>query len=98
MEVQIVKIEKGRLRMKISGETFTFGNILQKALMDDDRILGAGFHQPHPFQKEIFFDVYFKEEVEESQYREIIIECVEKMLNYLSELRDSILNLMEVGK
>lgn len=98
MEVNIIKIEKGRLRLKISGETFTFGNVLQKALMDDDRIIGAGFHQPHPFQKEIIFDIFFKDDVPETDYRDIILERVDNMVKYLSELKESILGLMEVGK
>ena len=98
MKIDIIKIEKGRLRLKIEGETFTFGNLLQKALIDDKRILGAGFHQPHPFKKEIVFDIFFKEDVPVENYKDIIIECIEKMIKYLNDLRDLVMTSLEVGK
>ena len=88
MKVEILKIEKGRMRLKIEGETFTFGNILQKALLEDDRILGAGFHQPHPFKKEIIFDIYFKDDVAIENYKKIVLESTKKMYDYISELKN----------
>ncbi len=87
MKVEIVKVEKGRMRLKIEGETFTFGNILQKALLEDKRVLGAGFHQPHPFKKEIIFDVYFKDDVAPDDYKAIVLESAEKMYKYITSLK-----------
>ncbi len=95
MEIQVLKVEGGRLRLKIIGETFTFGNLLQKALLEDERILGAGFHRPHPLKKEIVFDIYFKDDVKPEEYRSIIIENVERMYNYISELKTEVLNALE---
>ncbi|HIQ13354.1 MAG TPA: hypothetical protein EYH44_03065 [Thermoprotei archaeon] len=87
MKVEILKVEKGRLRLKIEGETFTFGNILQKALLGDKRILGAGFHQPHPVRKEIIFDIYFKDDVATDDYKKIVLESAENMIKYLNDLK-----------
>jgi len=89
MKVEIVKVEKGRMRIRIEGETFTFGNILQKALLEDKRVLGAGFHQPHPFKKEIVFDVYFKDDVSPDEYKNIVLESAEKMYKYISNLKSA---------
>lgn len=87
MKVEILKVEKGRLRLKIEGETFTFGNTLQKALLGDERVLGAGFHQPHPFRKKIIFDVYFKDNVATEDYKKIVLESAENMIKYLNTLK-----------
>ncbi len=88
----MVKVEKGRVRLKIVNETFTFGNLLQKALIDDERILGAGFHRPHPLRKEIIFDIYFRDDVDPAEYKGIVLENVKKLHTYISELRDAIMN------
>ncbi len=95
MEIETIKVEKGRIRLKIIGETFTFGNLLQKALIEDDRILGAGFHRPHPLKKEIIFDIYFKDDVDPQSYKEIVIENVKKLHKYISELKEAVLNSLE---
>ena len=96
MDIEVIRIEKGRMRLKIKDETFTFGNILQKALMNDKRIIGAGYHQPHPFRKEIIFDIYFKEDLETDRYKDVVLEAVDEMLKYLTELKQQVLTSMEV--
>ncbi len=95
MKVEIVKVEKGRMRLKIEGETFTFGNLLQKALLEDKRVLGAGFHQPHPFKKEIIFDVYFKDDVALDDYKAIVLESADKMYKYMSSLKTAFEELLK---
>jgi DNA-directed RNA polymerase subunit L len=48
VEIKIVKKTANELRIEIEGEGHTFGNVLQKALLEDDTIEMAGYNIKHP--------------------------------------------------
>ncbi len=48
MKVKVLKKTKNELEVEIAGETHTFCNVLQKALLQDKRVDMAGYNIPHP--------------------------------------------------
>ena len=48
MEIKILKKTTNELKIEIEGEGHTFGNVLQKALLEDDTIEMAGYNIKHP--------------------------------------------------
>ena len=48
MGIKILKKTANELKIEIEGEGHTFGNVLQKALLEDDTIEMAGYNIKHP--------------------------------------------------
>jgi DNA-directed RNA polymerase subunit L len=48
MKVEILNKTSNELKIKIDGEGHTFCNIIQKALLNDERVDIAGYDIPHP--------------------------------------------------
>jgi len=48
MEIKVLKRTSNELKISIQGESHTFCNVLQKALVEDDTIEMAGYDVPHP--------------------------------------------------
>ncbi len=48
VEIKILKKTANELKIEIEGEGHTFGNVLQKALLEDDTIEMAGYNIKHP--------------------------------------------------
>jgi len=48
LEIKILKKKANELKIEIEGEGHTFGNALQKALLEDDMIEIAGYNIKHP--------------------------------------------------
>lgn len=48
MKVKVLKKTKNELKIEVAGETHTFCNVLQKALLKDKRVDLAGYNIPHP--------------------------------------------------
>jgi len=48
MEVKILKKSHNELKMEATGEGHTFCNVIQKALLKDERVDLAGYSVPHP--------------------------------------------------
>ncbi|MDH5532392.1 MAG: DNA-directed RNA polymerase subunit L [Candidatus Bathyarchaeota archaeon] len=48
IEIKILKKTANELKIEIEGEGHTFGNVLQKALLEDDTIEMAGYNIKHP--------------------------------------------------
>ncbi len=46
--IKILKKTANELKIEIEGEGHTFGNVLQKALLEDDTIEMAGYNIKHP--------------------------------------------------
>lgn len=47
-EVKVLEKEKNELKIEVEGEGHTFCNVVQKALLKDDRVELAGYNIPHP--------------------------------------------------
>ncbi len=90
MEIKILKIEDKILRFSILNGDFTVGNLIQKALLDDKRILGAGFYMAHPLTKELIFTVFYKESVDHKKAKEIILEAINKIKSDLMKLKEEV--------
>jgi len=98
MNIEIIEVKDRYIKMRILGEDHTLGNIIQQALLDDDRILGAGFYIPHPLHKELIFEIFFNEKVKADEKKKIILEDLEKMKNYIEEIKEKTRELLEGGK
>ncbi len=48
MKIRILRKESSGLRIEIEGAGHTFGNMLQKALLEDETVEMAGYNMPHP--------------------------------------------------
>jgi len=48
MKVKVLKRTPNELKIQVEGESHTFCNVLQKALLEDDTIEIAGYDIPHP--------------------------------------------------
>lgn len=48
MRIKILDKDRNVLKLQIEGEGHTFCNIIQKALLDDERVDMAGYDIPHP--------------------------------------------------
>jgi DNA-directed RNA polymerase subunit L len=48
MQVKVLKKAKNELEIELTGETHTFCNVLQKALLQNKRVDIAGYNIPHP--------------------------------------------------
>ena len=48
MKITILKRKSNELKLEIEGEGHTLCNLLQKALLEDDRIEMAAYDIPHP--------------------------------------------------
>ena len=89
MDIKIEKKSNKRIRLILKNQDYTLGNLIQEALLRDNRIEGAGFYISHPLIKELILEVRFKEKVENPI--DIIIEDIEKFKEELSNIREEIL-------
>ncbi len=90
LEIKILKVEDKMVRFSVVGEDYTLGNLLQNALLDDERILGAGFYISHPLSKELVFTVYFKRKTSFKNAKKVILQNVEKIKNQLLDIKNEI--------
>jgi DNA-directed RNA polymerase subunit L len=88
LEIRIEKVERRRVRLIIKGEDYTPGNLIQEALLADDRIEGAGYYIAHPLLQEMVFEVRFKEDVDDPFA--IILEDVERLKEEIKGLRENL--------
>jgi DNA-directed RNA polymerase II subunit RPB11 len=95
MDIEIIECKEKYIKMKIKNEDHTLGNILQKALLDDERILGAGFYIPHPLHKELVFEVFFNEELPVEERKRIILENVEAAKKYILDIKERLKGVLE---
>jgi len=48
MNVKVLEKKPNELRIEIEGESHTFCNVLQKAMLEDETVETAGYDIPHP--------------------------------------------------
>jgi len=48
MKIKVLKKTSNELKIEVEGEGHTLCNVLQKALLEDDTIVMAGYHIQHP--------------------------------------------------
>ncbi len=48
MKVKILNKAGNELKVEVEGETHTFCNVVQRALLKDERVEFAGYNIPHP--------------------------------------------------
>ena len=87
MRVEITPRENNCFRIKIFGEDFTLGNILQRAIEKSEKVEGVGVVETHPLEKAITLQVYLKEGAD---IGEILREGVERAKSELEEIKRAI--------
>ena len=88
MEIKVLKFDGKILRFSVKKGDFTLGNLVQRALLDDNRILGAGFYIAHPLTMEMIFTVFFKKDVSFEEAKKIVVENTEKIKKYIVNLKN----------
>lgn len=88
MDVEIVYRGDKKIKLRIKGEDYTLGNLLQKALLEDERVEGAGFIIPHPLKKEIVMHVFMKNEDDDPI--QVIKEGIERLKRDMENIKEAI--------
>ena len=96
MKIKMLKIEDKLVKFSIVSEDYTLGNLLQHTLLEDKRILGAGFYISHPLNKELVFTVFFKRKTNFDHAKKIILQNVEKLKKYLLDIKHQLID--EIGE
>lgn len=94
MEIKILKTEDKLMKFSIISEDYTLGNLLQHTLLEDKRVLGAGFYIKHPLNKELVFTVFFKRKTSFSYAKKIILQNIEKIKKYLLDIKHQLTSEM----
>jgi len=95
MDIEIIEVKENYLKMKILEEDYTLGNVIQKALLDDERIIGAGFYIPHPLKQEMIFEVFFKDNIPMKEWKNIIIEDIKNIREYIAKIKEKLAETLE---
>lgn len=86
MEINVLKRTSNELKIEVEGESHTFCNVLQKALLEDDTIELAGYNVPHPLIERAIVHVQTKGQ---RKPEAAIKEAMEKILSQNKEFRKS---------
>ena len=95
MKIEIIESKEKYIKLRIEEEDHTLGNILQKALLEDDRILGAGFYIPHPLRKELIFEIFFNDSTSLDEKKKIILEDIEDIKKYIERIKERTQKILE---
>jgi len=86
MKVKVLKRKDNELKIEVEGESHSLLNLLQKTLLEDERIEMAGYHVPHPlFDRGILY-VHTKEQ---QNPEDVIYEATKKVLGLSKEFQKS---------
>lgn len=95
MEVEILSQRDDKIKLRIKDEDYTLGNLLQKALLEDKRVEGAGFIAPHPLKKEIIMHIFLKKKGDPIQ---VIKESIERLKKDIGDIKEAIQKGLEEEK
>ncbi len=90
MEVKILEKGDKIFKFSVKGEDYTIGNLLQEFVLEDNRVLGAGFTISHPLTKELVFTIFFKRKTSEKTAKKIILDNINKVIKYLDNLNKKV--------
>lgn len=84
--VEITSRGEGTVKIKVLDEDFTLANLLQSFLNSDSRVKGAGVIEPHPLEKSIAIQVYYKS----GDIKEILQDAIDRGIRNLRDIRQAI--------
>jgi DNA-directed RNA polymerase subunit L len=64
LKVNVLKRNKGLLKVEVEGEGHSFGNLMQETLLQDKSVDWAGYDQPHPLFRQSIITVRMKSEAQ----------------------------------
>jgi DNA-directed RNA polymerase subunit L len=86
MKVKFLKITDNKLKFEVEGEGHSLLNLLQKTLLEDDRVEMAGYDVPHPlFDRGILY-VHTKEQ---QKPEDVVKEAAKKVHGLNKEFKKS---------
>lgn len=97
MEVKLLEGSDKVFKFSIKGEDYTIGNLLQEFILKDQRVVGAGFTISHPLTKELVFTVFFKRKTSPKTARKIVMENINKVVEYLDNLNKKVSKALGSG-
>lgn len=86
MKVNIIKKTENELKVEIEGAGHSLLNMMQKTLLEDDRIEMAGYHVPHPL---IDSGVLYVHTIDEQKSYDVINEASKKILELSKDFQTS---------
>jgi DNA-directed RNA polymerase subunit L len=86
MKVNIIKKTENELKVEVEGAGHSLLNMLQKTLLEDDRIEMAGYHVPHPLIDNGVLYVHTRGEQKSS---DAIDEATKKVLDLSKDFQKS---------
>jgi DNA-directed RNA polymerase subunit L len=86
MKVNIIKKTENELKIEVEGAGHSLLNVLQKTLLEDDRIEMAGYHIPHPL---IDNGVLYVSTREQQKSYDVINDATKKVLELSKDFQKS---------
>ena len=77
LKVNVLKSSENEIKLEVEGAGHSLLNMLQKTLLEDDRIKIAGYHVPHPL---IDSGILYVTTKEQQEPKAVILEATKKVL------------------
>ena len=86
MKVNILKISDNELKIEVEGAGHSLLNVLQKTILEDEKIEVAGYHVPHPL---IDSGILYVRTDEKQEPKTVILEATKKVLDLSKDFQKS---------
>jgi DNA-directed RNA polymerase subunit L len=86
MKIKVLKEAANELKLEVEGEGHSLLNLLQKTILEDDRIEMAGYDVPHPLIDRAILYVHTKGRTNPET---VIREATKKVRNFIKEFKKS---------
>jgi DNA-directed RNA polymerase subunit L len=86
MKIKVLKEAANELKLEVEGEGHSLLNLLQKTILEDDRIEMAGYDVPHPLIDRAILYVHTKGRTSPET---VIREATKKVRNFIKEFKKS---------
>jgi len=78
LKVNVLRSSDNEIKLEVEGAGHSLLNVLQKTLLEDDKIEVAGYHVPHPLVDSGILYVHTKEK---QKPESVILEATKKVLD-----------------
>jgi DNA-directed RNA polymerase subunit L len=94
IEIRVLTRAKHELKIEVAGEGHTFCNILQSALLKDDRVELAGYRIPHPLNSNPVIYIRTKKRTR-SNPEKVLRDAVNEVRNQVKSFRDALTKALD---
>ena len=86
MKVNVLKISDNELKIEVEGAGHSLLNVLQKTILDDEKIEVAGYHVPHPL---IDSGILYVRTKDKQKPETVILKATKKVLDLSNDFQKS---------